>query len=531
MNLTAILHKHDNESAHEYIFFICLLLLALFLPVSRNMLSVVQIIMAVNWLLEGRFREKRSRFSGNRHAVYLMLVFLVFGVGMLWTSDPLERLWLSMVDKVPFFSLPLLIASSRPLAKERIYSILFVFAFSVLVTAAVGLALFAGNMEASRSALSPFIPHIRFSIQLVMAIFLIPWLAYTSESKPAFRVFSWVAAFLLVAFMFFSGWLTAFISFSAAIVFLAVRKLLAVRSTFIKKIIAVFVLFLLAGFTAGILHFVARPVFYRAPTPLITGQELTREGNPYWHEFENLQRENGHLVFWFIAEDELRHAWNQRSILGFDGPDLKGINPLKGAIYRYMTSRGLRKDSEGLEALYEFEIRAIENGVPNYLHTRWPTLIVRIHQTFWELKEYKRTGNPERFSFAQRIELWKAALAAFSEKPVLGWGKGEVHQAVNFGLEKINSQWQLRNIKPHNQYLLYLITIGAAGFVAVAFLIIIFIKKSGACRYLPFNLMLAIFLSAMAGEDLLDFQESITFFLFFATIFGVMMRRQERLGS
>jgi len=526
MNLLHSFGKQENESVHQYIYFICLLLLALFLPVSRNMLSIAQIIIAANWFWEGQFRDKFSRFKGNRQALYLMLVFLVFSLGMVWTSNPMATLYVSLVDKVPFLSLPLIVATSRPLAKERIFSLLSVFGFSVLFTSVIGFVRSGIDPNPLLSNLSPFIHHIRFSVQLVMAIFLLPWVAFEMKFTGIVRIIFFLGALLLAALMIYTGRLTALFSFAAAAGFLLIRVMVIPQSKMIQKILAGTFLLISTGFVAGILVQTARPVFKQVPMPVITGEERTRDGNPYWHDFENLSRENGHLVFWFIAHEELRQAWKERSNMNFDGPNNMGNTPLEGGILRYLTSRGLPKDREGLEALQDYEIRAIENGVPNYLHNRWPILMIRIHQTFWEIKEYKRTGNPEGFSFAQRIELWKAALAALSEKPVLGWGKGGVHQAINFGLDDIKSQWQLRNMKPHNQYLLYMITLGVAGFVVVAFLMVSFIIRSGATRFLPFNLMLVILFSAMSGEDLLDFQEPITFFLFFAVIFGIMLRKQ-----
>jgi hypothetical protein len=526
MNLLLPLGKQKTESVHQYIYFICLLLLAFFLPVSRNMLSIAQIVIAANWLWEGQFREKYSRLKENRHALYLMLVFLVFSLGMLWTSNPLATLYVSLVDKVPFLSLTLVVATSKPLAKARIFSLLSVFAFAVLFTSLIGFVRSAIDPNPLLSNLSPFIHHIRFSIQLVMAIFLLPWVAFEMKYTGIVRNIFFLSAMLMVALMIYTGRLTALFSFAAAAGFLLIRVLVIPQSKMTQKFLAGTILLISIGFVAGLLVYTARPVFKKAPIPVLTGEERTRDGNPYWHDFENLSRENGHLVFWFIAEDELRQAWKERSKMNFDGADNLGNTPLEGGILRYLTSRGLPKDREGLEALQDYEIRAIENGVPNYLHNRWPLPIIRIHQTFWEIKEYKRTGNPEGFSFAQRIELWKAALAALSEKPVLGWGKGGVHHAINFGLDHIDSHWQLRNIKPHNQYLLYMITLGVAGFVVVAFLMGSFIIRSGATRFLPFNLMLVILFSAMSSEDLLDFQEPITFFLLFAVIFGIMLRKR-----
>jgi len=525
MHLPGYLKKQADESVHEYIFFVCLISLALFLPGSRFMQSFTQIILFVSWIADGNFRQKCIMLGQNRQAVFLMLVFPVFVAGMFWTYNALDRLWLSLVDKVPFLTLPLMAATIKPPNKARLHFILWVFVFSVSSTAATGLLLHTIRPEMELRELSPFISHLRYGIMLVMAIFLIIWLTHSSKASHKSKIFSYFVSGVLSVFMLLTGWLTALVSFVSVIGFLLLREAFRKHNTSARRALAGMAMVLSAGLAVWGLVVTARPVFYEPPLPHVQGNELTREGNAYWHDFQNLRRENGNPVYWFIAEDELREAWNQRSTFCFDGKDFRGIENLKSTIFRYMASRGLRKDREGLDALQDYELRAIENGVPNSLHLQWPQFLIRIHQSFWEIQEYRRTGDPEGFSLAQRIELWRAAWKAFSEKPLLGWGTGGVHTAVNFGLDSMESRWEMRDLKPHNQYLLYLITIGTIGFATVAVLIFMFITKSGAYRHLPFMLMMVILLSAMAGEDLLDFQEPTTFFLLFAVIFGILYEK------
>ena len=40
----------------------------------------------------------------------------------------------------------------------------------------------------------------------------------------------------------------------------------------------------------------------------------TRQGNPYSHELQNGQLENGHYVFLFICDEELRDAWKPEKL-------------------------------------------------------------------------------------------------------------------------------------------------------------------------------------------------------------------------
>jgi hypothetical protein len=66
------------------------------------------------------------------------------------------------------------------------------------------------------------------------------------------------------------------------------------------------------------------------------------------HFFDIDFRENGHYIYYFIAEDEVRAAWSKRSDLDFYGSDLNK-NELRITLYRYLSSKGLRKDQGKLK--------------------------------------------------------------------------------------------------------------------------------------------------------------------------------------
>ena len=78
--------------------------------------------------------------------------------------------------------------------------------------------------------------------------------------------------------------------------------------------------------------------------------ELTQRGMPYSHNTDWKQRENGHLVFAFVAEEELAGEWPGRSEMDFMGTDLAG-QPLRYTLYRFMSSKGLKNDAAGLAEL------------------------------------------------------------------------------------------------------------------------------------------------------------------------------------
>ena len=55
-----------RKQIHEQVYFYTLILIAVSLPLSIYTTSMFQIILAINWLAEGRFREKWKRFKGEQ---------------------------------------------------------------------------------------------------------------------------------------------------------------------------------------------------------------------------------------------------------------------------------------------------------------------------------------------------------------------------------------------------------------------------------------------------------------------------------
>jgi len=68
-------------------------------------------------------------------------------------------------------------------------------------------------------------------------------------------------------------------------------------------------------------------------------------------------------------------------------------------------------------------------------------------------------------SITSRIELFKAALYAFSEKPILGWGFDNFQKNVPYLKEKYNLGRRDVVLKSHNNYLETLVNLGIFGFI------------------------------------------------------------------
>ena len=518
----------QGESTWDFIMFLILCILVIGLPTSIALVSIANGLLAVNWLAGRDFNEKLQRFSANKPAVYLVSLFFVYVAGLLWTNDLAYGVGQVLKDKLPFLSLIFVVSSSRMIPVQRIYSLFILFSLSVLFATLIGFTIYvSGNFTGPRD-LSPFILHVHLSMMIVLTVFLFPWVMKQLNAGRTGYYVSILASVWLLIFLFILSSLTGILSLLGVVLFILLRFVLR-KPVFLRVALVSFVL--LAGALASfyVVNQVTKPLSLSIDPAPASLNELTAEGNTYYHNFEDDMRENGHLVYIFISDEELRKAWNTRSNIDFDSLDKAG-NEIRYTIYRYLSSRGLRKDKEGLNSIDENEIHAIERGVINYLHLEWPLLMVRLHQTLWEFQEYQRTRDPYGHSFTKRIEIWRATWLAFTQYPVLGWGTGDVLHAIDFGLEKMNSKLEDHRLRhPHNQFLHVLVMMGIIGFIIIFGLIVLFVKSSGAVRFFPFNIFLIIVLVSMLGNSPLDSQISLNFFLFFCLAFGISLKNTAAL--
>ncbi len=515
--------KQKHESTHELVYFYCLVLLAVGLPTSRFLVSVSQIIIVVNWLLEGGFKEKLERLAQNKTALALASIYLVFVLGMMHTGDLWHGLTYDLKNKLPIFSFTIVVASSKPFTDSRIKILPLLFGVSVVLVSFIGAIIFATNSFIDTRLLSPFTVHIFYGLMVLVSVFIIPWSTRQISQKKGYNYLSFVVSGWLLFFLFLLSSLTVLASLATVIIFLLMKQVFFQKNIALR-IASGLLLIALAIMATAVFKTVSTPLFLKIePTPESLSQR-TILGNEYHHDQDVLFRENGHLVFWFISRQELEDAWNERSSLKFTGSDKNG-NLVEYTIYRYLSSLGLKKDRSGVEALTSADVEAIEYGIANHLYVEWPNFFVRIHQSLWELQQYKLTGNPNGYSITQRIELWRASLKAIEKNKLFGWGTGDVLQALNFGLDSINSELQNRKMKPHNQFLVWLIMVGSAGTVIVLGLFGIYICKTRSYKYLPMQIMLVSLIVTMFADMPFDYQMGINLVLFTSVYFGIIFKK------
>lgn len=516
----------DKETIHNHIYFFGLCLLVMSIPTSRFMMSVSQIILGANWLLQGGFPDKFRRFARCRPAWLFTGIFFVHVIGLLWSTDFAYGILIDLKSKLPTLTLTFLVVSSKPLRSKKLYTLLWLFCLTVFVTSIVGLIVYHTGDYVDPRKKMPFVPHVYFSMMVVFVIVLLPWLGNRFLNNRRFILLLYLAVCWLVLYLFILSSITGILCLAGVLLFLIFRGFIHWQSKLLKSLIVLSIV-IASTFSVGLIVLMHQNVSKVIEVPPDALEERTALGNAYTHHYGMDLRENGNLVFFFIAENELREAWNERSTLDYDGQDRKGQH-LSATLFRYMASLGLRKDREGLDALSDTDIQAIERGIPNYLYTQWPTGFVRVHQTVWEVYQYRKTGNPTGHTFSQRLELWRASYIAFREKPIFGWGTGDIFIAVAHGLNEINSQMENYRMKPHNQYLLFLLTLGVAGSMIMYLLYFLYARETGAFQYLPFNAFLVVMLVSMLGNNPIDAQTGQTFWSFISLVFGVMLDQSRQ---
>jgi hypothetical protein len=514
----------SRERTHDLIHAGGLALMAASLPVSVYFMSVGQLVVAANWLLRGGYRRGLAAFASNRAAWAFSSLYLLYLLGFFWSSDKSFAfgMWL---NKLPLLTLVFFITASPPLPRGSKKWLLLVFSASLTVLSFISLGLLAAGGVQDFRELSPFVSHIRVGLMAAFSVLALAWtgLRVSFEGRPlGLSPRFWKNACLITA-AWHLGYLLLLQSLSGILALLAAVFVLGARALWAGsprlRLVSLVLLSLLVAGTASLLAWGWLAVHRVHDEPLDSPETHTSLGNPYRHEPHIGLRENGHLVYVYIADEELENAWGQRSELDYYGPDERG-QELRYTLYRFMTSRGLRKDAAGLAQLDEEEIRAVEQGIANHNYLRWPGLLIRVHQTFWELREYRREGNPEGHTLSQRLEYWKAAREAIQRHPLTGWGTGDYLLAMAYGFEQIQSRLVFQpQMKPHNQYLSMMVLFGAVGLLWFLWAVLYPAWRLGGFAHAPFVAFLVIVLASMLLDDTLETQAGITFFLFFYNYF------------
>ncbi len=503
-------------------YYASLLLFAVALPFSEALISVSGVLLFITSLLsvpKGQFSEKIRK---GKLLILFSSIYLVYLLGFIFCNDMHWGMY-DLQKNLPYLLIPIAFIFAKKLKAEQIKTFLLTFSAAVSLSALITVVNFyLSNQNSVLDAQEfGFIHHIRFSFEVIFSIFI---LSVLFVSKQVGRTLAEKSGVLLVI-IFLLLFLIWHQSFTGIITFLAtsfVGLIIVVmnlkRSTW--KMVAGLFIFLLVLVPSAYLYY-AVTKYYQVDQINYDDLEMkTTLGNPYFHNIENKQIENGHFVGLYLCQTELEEAWNSRSSLKYDERDVHGYQ-VKETLIRYLTSKNLRKDAQGVEQLTDQDVANIESGISNYiLAQKGLSLYPRLYVTIWGLDTYFSTGYANQQSLSQRFEYGKAALHIIKEHFWFGVGTGNWKAAYREAYQAIGSQMApARYGDAHNQYLNYTVKFGIVGALWILFVIIFPILKTKTYRNPVFFLFLVSMLIANLGDSNLETHVGGSFFVLLYCIF------------
>ncbi|HIN40246.1 MAG TPA: O-antigen ligase domain-containing protein [Flavobacteriales bacterium] len=519
--------KSSKYLNYSGIYMFGLLVLAVGLPLSNFLMSIGQVVVGIAWLMEGGYKRRLQGLLSNKGVLIFLSIFFLHILGLLYSTD-YTYAFNDLRIKLPLLVLPFLIATSEKIKKKNLAYIMLVFSGAVLIGTLVSVGeliginnwfrSFAGipeNVILDVRYISLYISHIRFSLMICLSIF---WLIFSvSDNSIPFKLSKWL--FLLVAlwlllFLFLLESITGLgIMIIAGFIWLVYRAI-AIKNIK-KRIISLLGISLLPVVLMLYMVNLIEGFYHVEPEQIENLDQKTADGYVYFHDKENRQMENGKRVWIYICKEELEPAWNKRSSLAFSGKDRKGQH-LEYTLLRFMTSKGLRKDSVSLQKLTDFEIEMVENGIANIRFATTSSIEAKLYGVIWEMDSYYHGGSPGGHSVVQRWEYWKTAFHVIRQNWLIGVGTGDVLNKMYVAYENSQTIMEEKYWKrPHNQFLSIGVAFGVMGMLWFLACMLI------PVRYYPDNadklffVFLLIALLSMLTEDTLETQAGATFVSYF----------------
>lgn len=534
--------RERTRNYEPTIYLVCLAIMAASLTLSPFLMGASQFLLMAAWLFTGDpVKVKLQRFIHNKIAIVLVAFFLLHLFGLIYTSD-FNYTFKDLRVKLPLLILPLVLSSVKPLSRKHFGILMLIYVCSVFVATCISFVTYVRHDYGDIREISHFISHIRFCLNIVLCIGIIGYYIYEERITkgkvvPAFSTKTALNQYLMY---FLIGWFTyqlyIFESLSGYLAFagLLATTLLYVYFTKVRsntwKLVGLAVIVAVPVIAGFVFYRTADRLLRVAPVDLSQLDKKTALGNDYWHDTVCFPVEDGQYIGLYFCRPEMREAWNFRSELDYDGLTLNGEN-LEATLARYLTSKNLRKDAAGVNALDEQDLRNVENGIANYNNYIHPGFKARLSETAFEYNQYRRYNNPNGGSLSQRIEYTRASFHLIRKHPVFGVGTGDIPNAYRQAYEELNSplEEQYRH-RAHNQYLSITVGFGIVGLIVFLITLLYPYCSGKRNRSYLYSVFLVIAILSMLPEDTIDTQAGATWFALFNSLLIFAFGKKEEVS-
>ncbi|QGY45946.1 hypothetical protein GM418_20415 [Maribellus comscasis] len=513
--------KHVSKLIDDNWFFVSLLVFVVVLPLSQALVSICAGGIFATALIEDNWKNKLIRIKKNKVLFSLPAIYGIYILSSV-VSNKFSASLYDLQKSLFFLVIPFAFIMGKKINDQQKRFIFYLFLVSIIVSTVIAILKWKifNTSEVFSVHKASLVSHIRFSFQLILAFWFVVLLVHKNFGKITFSflLFFIAGACYFVFFLLFQQSLTGLIAFAGSIVFYLI--LLGVKLPGKNKFFFfIITMVLIAAPSVYILKAIEK--FYDfEKVDKTTIDKKTTQGNLYSHDFDSPMVENGRYVYLYVCQREMKEAWNKVAEIKYDSLGANGY-PVYSTLIRYLTSKGLRKDAAGVEALTGEDILNIENGIANVVYAGNKfSLYPRIYQTIWEYYTYTKTGNANQKSFSQRIEYAKAAISIVKKHPWFGVGTGnwkdEFKKAYARNNPHLNKEYYASS---HNQYLNYMVKFGIIGFGVVLFFVLYPVFKTKRYKDHLFLLFLVFMFFANFADSNLESHMGSSFFVFFYCIF------------
>lgn len=515
--MKAYLKKLINSN----LFFISLVSFVVILPFSHALVSILGGIVLFTAAVEDSWINKYGRLKERKALFLLPVIFLIYILSSIVfynNGNPFYDLKKTLF----FFVLPLAFILGKKINGLQMRFLFYAFALAIFVSSIVAINnwILSSDLEGFSVHDIGLVSHIRFSFQLILILWF--FILLIQKNYKSLNIKGVIGLFVVVlyflSFLVFQQSLTGLMAFGGSIVFILGYVIFRLKGKirYIILIAAIGVFSIPPLYIFGVIK-----SFYNIE--IVDQNNIdaeTKTGNIYKHNFDNPMVENGKYVYLYICEKEMREEWNKVSKVAYDSQGANGY-PVYSTLIRYLTSKGLRKDAEGVVSLNGQDISNVENGIANFIfHEKKYSLYPRIYQTVWEYYVYSNTGEANYQSFSQRIEFSKAAISIIKDNLWFGVGAGNWQEEFKKAFVKNNSSLnESQYASAHNQYLNYMVKFGILGFAAILFCLIYPVIESRRYNDLLFLIFLVFMFLANFADSNFESHMGSSFFVFFYCLF------------
>lgn len=119
------------KKVHEKIYFTLLLGVVITMPFSIRLNSLCIVLLSINWLLEGNFKQKFIALFNSKYALILCGFYIFMAATMLYTNN-IQNGFVDLEKKLSLFVFPLIISSSSPVTSAELNRLLKWFLYACL---------------------------------------------------------------------------------------------------------------------------------------------------------------------------------------------------------------------------------------------------------------------------------------------------------------------------------------------------------------------------------------------------------------